>query len=125
MNSPALLAARVLATASQDTLENVCSDHGQQPGIACRLTWNLTHNRTAAELVKVWLAQPVSVVLRIIFVLLVAVLIRIAAHRLINRITARASQAGAQSHEERRAGDVPHGDVADGNVFEQPSINRL
>jgi small-conductance mechanosensitive channel len=93
--SPALLAARVLATASQDTLENVCSDHGQQPGIACRLTWNLTHNRTAAELVKVWLAQPVSVVLRIVFVLLVAVLIRIVAHRLIKRITARAARAGA------------------------------
>ena len=92
--SQALLAARVLATASSDTLESVCADKGQQPGIACRLTWDLLHNRTAAEFVKVWLAQPVSTVLRILFVLLIAVLIRIIAHRLINRITARVAQGG-------------------------------
>ncbi len=90
--SQALLAARVLATASNDTLESVCADKGQQPGIACRLTWDLLHNRTAAEFVKVWLAQPVSTVLRILFVLLIAVLIRIVAHRLINKITVRAAQ---------------------------------
>ncbi len=41
-----------------------------------------------------WLAQPLSAVLRIIFVLLIAVLIRIAAHRLINRITARVAKGG-------------------------------
>ena len=74
-----------------DTLDSAC---GKDPGIACRLTWDLLHNRNAAELVKVWLAQPVSTVLRILFVLLVAVLIRIVAHRLINKITARAAQAG-------------------------------
>jgi small conductance mechanosensitive channel len=93
--SQALLTARVLASASKDTLENVCADKGQQPGIACRLTWDLLHNRNAAELVKVWLAQPLSTVLRIVFVLLIAVLIRIAAHRLINRVTARVAQTGA------------------------------
>ena len=92
MISQALLAARVLATAPNDTLESVCADKGQQPGIACRLTWDLLHNRTAAEFVKVWLAQPVSTVLRILFVLLIAVLIRIVAHRLINKITVRAAQ---------------------------------
>jgi small-conductance mechanosensitive channel len=90
--SQALLAARGLATAPQDTLESVC---GKQPGIACRLAWDVLHNRTAADLVRVWLAQPVSVVLRILFVLLVAVLIRIAAHRLINKITSRAAQPAA------------------------------
>jgi small conductance mechanosensitive channel len=93
--SQALLTARVLASASKDTLENVCADKGQQPGIACRLTWDLLHNRNGAELVKVWLAQPLSTVLRIVFVLLIAVLIRIAAHRLINRVTARVAQTGA------------------------------
>ncbi len=91
MITQAVLAARALATASPDTLETTC---GKDPGIACRLTWDLLHNRNAAELVKVWLAQPVSMVLRILFVLLVAVLIRIAAHRVINRVTARAVQAG-------------------------------
>ena len=41
-----------------------------------------------------WLAQPLSAVLRIIFVLLIAVLVRIVAHRLINKITSRAAQTG-------------------------------
>jgi small-conductance mechanosensitive channel len=90
--SQALLAARALSSASSDTLDSTCGD--KDPGIACRLTWDILHNRNAAELVKVWLAQPLSVVLRIIFVLLIAVLVRIAAHRLINKITSRAAQTG-------------------------------
>jgi small conductance mechanosensitive channel len=89
--SQALLAARALSSASSDTLDSTC---GKDPGIACRLTWDILHNRNAAELVKVWLAQPLSVVLRIIFVLLIAVLVRIVAHRLINKITSRAAQMG-------------------------------
>jgi moderate conductance mechanosensitive channel len=92
--SQALLAARALSSASSDTLDSVCADKGQQPGIACRLAWDILHNRNAADLVKVWLAQPLSTVLRIIFVVLIAVLVRIAAHRLTNKITCRAAQAG-------------------------------
>ena len=92
MISQALLAARALSSASSDTLDSTCG--GKDPGIACRLTWDILHNRNAAELVKVWLAQPVSVVLRIIFVLLIAVLVRFVAHRLINKITTRAAQVG-------------------------------
>jgi moderate conductance mechanosensitive channel len=92
--SQALLAARALSSASSDTLDSVCADKGQQPGIACRLAWDILHNRNAAELVKVWLAQPASAVLRIIFVLLIAVLVRIVAHRLINKITSRVAQGG-------------------------------
>ena len=72
--SQALLAARALSPAPSDTLDSVCADKGQQPGIACRLAWDILHNRNAAELVKVWLAQPASAVLRIVFVLLIAVL---------------------------------------------------
>ena len=94
MISQALLAARALSPAPSDTLDSVCADKGQQPGIACRLAWDILHNRTAAELVKVWLAQPASAVLRIVFVLLIAILIRIVAHRLINKITTRVAQGG-------------------------------
>jgi moderate conductance mechanosensitive channel len=94
VTSQALLAARALSSASSDTLDSVCADKGQQPGIACRLAWDILHNRSAAELVKVWLAQPASAVLRIVFVLLIAILIRVAAHRLINKITVRVAQGG-------------------------------
>jgi moderate conductance mechanosensitive channel len=89
--SQALLAARALSSASSDTLESAC---GKDPGVACRLTWDILHNNSAAEFVRVWLAEPLSVVLRILFVILLAVVIRYLAHRLINRITTRAAQAG-------------------------------
>jgi len=89
--SQALLAARAVITPSRDTLDSVC---GKQPGIACRLTWDVLHNRNLAELTRVYLAGPVSVILRILFVVAVAVIIRIAAHRTINKITGRAAEAG-------------------------------
>ena len=97
MISPALLPARALATASPDTLESAC---GKDPGVACRLTWDITHSQSAAELVRVWLAQPLSVALRILFVILLAVVIRFVAHRLINKITTRAAQAGGNGKSE-------------------------
>ncbi|HEX3389702.1 MAG TPA: mechanosensitive ion channel family protein [Streptosporangiaceae bacterium] len=91
MISQALLAARALSSASSDPLESAC---GKDPGVACRLTWDILHNHSAAELVRVWLAEPLSVVLRIVFVILLAVVIRYVAHRLINKITTRAAQTG-------------------------------
>ena len=39
------------------TLTGNCTD---DPGIACRLAWDLSHSTTATQLVKVYLAGPVS-----------------------------------------------------------------
>jgi moderate conductance mechanosensitive channel len=64
---------------------------GRAPGIACRLTWDLTHSTRAAELIKVYFAGPVSFALRVGFVILLALIVRAAAHRVIRRITARAT----------------------------------
>jgi moderate conductance mechanosensitive channel len=90
--SPALLPALSLAAQhSTDSLESAC---GSDPGIACRLTWDVLQNRNAAELVKVYLAGPVSVVLRIIFVLLLAIVFRLIALRLIGKITKHAADVG-------------------------------
>ena len=55
MISQALLAARGLSTPPPDTLDGAC---GKDPGIACRLAWDILHNRNAAELTKVYLAGP-------------------------------------------------------------------
>jgi small-conductance mechanosensitive channel len=87
----ALPAARLVSTPASDSLGGAC---GKDPGIGCRLAWDVLHNRSAAELVKIYLAGPVSMVLRIIFVLLVAILVRMLAHRMINKITAHAAEAG-------------------------------
>jgi moderate conductance mechanosensitive channel len=74
------------------TLAAACEPN---PGIACRLIWDISHSTSAAELTKVFFAGPAQVVARIGFVLLIAVVLRIAAHRLIGRITARASENAA------------------------------
>ncbi|MGH3201280.1 MAG: mechanosensitive ion channel family protein [Streptosporangiaceae bacterium] len=70
------------------TLTGNCGDN---PGIACRLTWDITHSSNAAQLVRVYLAGPVTQVLRILFVIVIALFVRAVAHRVINKITERAA----------------------------------
>ena len=77
---------------------------GDEPGIACRLTWDITHSTNAAQVVRVYLAGPVSQGLRILFVIVVALFVRAVAHRVINRLTERAAVAAAGTeHREQRA----------------------
>ena len=71
-----------------DSLDGAC---GANPGIACRLVWDISQSRHLAQLTNVFFAGPVQVGLRIAFVVLLALLVRLAARRLINRVTARAT----------------------------------
>ena len=73
-----------------DTLNGNCGD---DPGIACRLAWDLSHSTTAAQLVKVYLAGPVSQAGRIAFIIVLALFVRAILHRVINKITERAATA--------------------------------
>jgi len=70
------------------TLTGSC---GPDPGLACRLVWDVSHNGQAAELTKSFLAGPVHLLLRLIFVVLLALVIQILVHRVINRLTERAA----------------------------------
>jgi small conductance mechanosensitive channel len=70
------------------TLTASCGDN---PGIACRLAWDVTHSTSAAQLVRVYLAGPVSQGLRILFVVVVALVVRAVANRVINKLTERAA----------------------------------
>ena len=70
------------------TLTGNCGDN---PGIACRLAWDITHSTNATQLVRVYLAGPVTEALRILFVVVIAFLVRAVAHRVINKITERAA----------------------------------
>jgi small-conductance mechanosensitive channel len=53
----------------------------------------MSHDGRAATLTSEFLAGPVHLLLRVIFVVLLALLIQALAHRLINRLTERASQS--------------------------------
>ena len=72
------------------TLTGSCGDN---PGIACRLAWDITHSTDVAHMVQVYLAGPASRAVRIAFVIVLALVVRVVAHRLINRITERAATA--------------------------------
>jgi small-conductance mechanosensitive channel len=78
----------VVLASGPGTLTGNCGDN---PGIACRLAWDITHSTNAAQIVRVYLAGPVSQALRILFVIVVALVVRAVAHRVINKITERAA----------------------------------
>jgi moderate conductance mechanosensitive channel len=85
------------AVAGPATLTTAC--HSASPGIACRLVWDLSHSTHAADFTSVYLAGPIRLGLRIALVLIIAALVRFAARRVIDKITARA----ASRESERRA----------------------
>ncbi len=66
---------------------------GSNPGLACRLVWDVSHNGRAATLTNEFLAGPVHLLLQVIFVVLLALVIQWLVHRLINRLTERAAQS--------------------------------
>ena len=55
------------AQTAKDPLTVAC---GQNPGIACRLVWDSSHNARAAELTRVFFAGPVHMAVRVGLVLL-------------------------------------------------------
>ena len=87
LHVPAVAAHGLAARPPADTLASAC---GPDPGIACRFIWDISHSKKAADLTNVFFAGPAQVAARIGFVLLIAVLLRFAAHRVIRRITERA-----------------------------------
>ena len=72
------------------TLTGNCGDN---PGIACRLAWDLSHSSNAAQLVKIYLAGPASRAGRILFIVVLALVVRTVLGRLIKRVTERAATA--------------------------------
>jgi moderate conductance mechanosensitive channel len=81
---------------------------GANPGIACRLAWDLTHNVSATQTVNIYLAGPLSRALRIAFIIALALIVRALAHRLIRRVTEHAASTspvltGASERREQRS----------------------
>ncbi len=104
--TPEALARALLPVPAQpasDPLTQACAPPaGSDPGIACRLVWDFSHSTRAAELTKVFFAGPVHMALRVGFVLLLALIVRAGALRMISRITARAREdAGSRPDKAR------------------------
>ncbi|HET9974961.1 MAG TPA: hypothetical protein VFQ68_42490, partial [Streptosporangiaceae bacterium] len=76
-----------------DVPDSLAGNCGSEPGVACRLAWDISHSSTATQVVKVYLAGPVSQAGRIAFVLVLALFVRAVINRLIKKITERAATA--------------------------------
>ena len=88
MSIATLVLAQAAPPPAEASLDSACTSN---PGIACRLIWNITHNVKAATLTDVFFAGPARLAGRILFVVLLAVVIRFAVQRVIRRVVARAS----------------------------------
>src|ERR1700683_5291619 len=90
---PLVLAAVLGTLASPQPAESLFEACGrtQNPGIACRMVWDVTHSTKAAELTTVYFAGPAQLVLRLI------------AHRAIGRITSRATRNGGDASDRTHA----------------------
>jgi small-conductance mechanosensitive channel len=82
------------------TLSGSC---GRDPGIACRLTWDFSHSTDAAQVVRTYLAGPASQVGRILFIVILALVVRSVLLRLLVRIFERAATATLPSTPNGRA----------------------
>jgi moderate conductance mechanosensitive channel len=82
------------AAPARGTLAYACGTESP-PGIACRFIWDVSHSTTAAQLTKVYFAGPAQKIGQIGFVLLIAILLRIAARRLIRKVTSTAADRAA------------------------------
>jgi moderate conductance mechanosensitive channel len=83
------------------TLTGSC---GHNPGIACRLVWDVSHSGMAARLTAIYLAGPVNLVLRLAWLVFLALVARALVHRLINRVTVRAAEAPLHSRLRQNSG---------------------
>ena len=96
-----------------DVPDSLTGNCGDNPGIACRLAWDLSHSTTATQVVKVYLAGPVSQAGRIAFVLVLALFVRAIFHRVINKVTERAATTtlavtpNGRAHKAAAAGQMP------------------
>lgn len=77
---------------------------GHNPGIACRLVWDVSHSGMAARLTAVYLAGPANLVLRLAWLVFLALVARALVHRLINRVTIRAAEAPLHSRLRQNSG---------------------
>jgi small-conductance mechanosensitive channel len=89
-----------VSPSARDALLTAC---GKDPGIACRVVWDVTHSVRAADLTTVYFAGPAQLVIRIAYVLLIAVVLRMIAHRAIGRVTARAARDGSDGTDRTHA----------------------
>ncbi len=98
-----------------DSLTGSC---GSSPGVTCQLVWDLSHNARAASVTRAFLNGPVHLLLKILFVVLLAFFIQWLVHRVIGRLTERAAYTTflAQLRNNRAASRIGAGRATAGRI---------
>jgi small-conductance mechanosensitive channel len=65
----------------------------QDPSVACRVVWSVSHNLEFTRFFRTWLDGPLTALFWIAVILVIALVIRALAHRMISRITLRMAEA--------------------------------
>jgi small-conductance mechanosensitive channel len=84
-----VVSRRLAAVGRPGTPEYACRSN--KPSSACQIVWDLTHSTHAARTAGTFFAGPAQVGLRILFVIVLALVVRTFARRVINRVTTRAT----------------------------------
>jgi small-conductance mechanosensitive channel len=87
---PALGHGAALPWVQQGTPEMACRT--RDPSVACRMVWSISHNTEFTRFFRNWLDRPLTALFWIIVILLIALMVRAMAHRVISRITMRMSE---------------------------------
>ncbi|HEX6470791.1 MAG TPA: mechanosensitive ion channel family protein [Streptosporangiaceae bacterium] len=63
-----------------------------QPSVACRIAWDVSHSEGFTRFFRAWLDQPLTKAVWVIFALVVALVLRRLAHRMIDNIVLRMAE---------------------------------
>ena len=63
-----------------------------EPSVACRIAWDISHNPGLTRFFRAWLDQPLTKFVWIIFAIVVALIVRRIAHRMIDKVTLRMAE---------------------------------
>ncbi|MQY06361.1 mechanosensitive ion channel family protein [Actinomadura macrotermitis] len=73
-----------------DTAETACKTN--EPSVACRVVWNVSHNTDFTHFFRDWLDQPLNTVFWIVVTFVIALVLRNFAHRMITQVTVRMAE---------------------------------
>jgi small-conductance mechanosensitive channel len=88
-----IVGVQMAALGADQAPQTLLGSCGSNPGLTCQLVWDLSHNRHASLLTSEFLSGPVHLLLRVIFVVVLALIIQALVHRVITRLTERATHS--------------------------------
>ncbi|XVQ09252.1 mechanosensitive ion channel family protein [Spirillospora sp. CA-255316] len=100
----------VLPWAQDGTPETAC--RSKTPSVACRMVWNVSHNDDFTRFFRNWLDRPLTSLFWVVVILVIALVLRAMAHRMITRITLRMAESTMSEKVRERSRTVFDGSPA-------------